>query len=63
MPAEAKPRQGRKTRRVHVTLTHGQELAIRGSLLFEMCDRRLATVITHWIKEGIMRDLDRVRRK
>ncbi len=61
---QAKPlREGQSSRRVHVTLTSGQDQAIRKSTLYALCGRRLAAVIAHWVTEGIMRDVDRVGKR
>lgn len=62
MPKSKPLAEGKKHRRVHVTLTRGQDLAIRGSTLYRLCDERIASVIVHWVKEGIMRDIDRAGR-
>ena len=50
-PPEVPP-NCRPGRRVSITLTVGQENAIRNHVLFELCGGRFSEVIRHFIRDG-----------
>ena len=63
MPQSKPLREGKSTRRVHVTLTREQDAALRALPLYALCNRRLATVIAQLVTEGILREMERAGRR